>query len=432
MGLKSSLKITLTALKKIEPKEKPFRVWDTELKNFYIRVQPTGRMTYYLHYRTSEGKPKQYVIGSTDSLMPEQARDIAKRKAGEVANGVDIQEERAAMKNKAENTRKQLLGVFIAEQYEPWATTNTKTGARTVQSIRREFAPLLNNPMGSITEWNIEQWRTRQKKAGKAKSSINRELASLRGCLSRAVEWGVIESSPLHKTKMEKVNNQRTRYLTNEESHSLIKALDEREQQIREGRDSGNQWLQARGKQLRPALTGAFADHLKPMVIISLNTGLRRGELLGLQWKDINLQKRTLLVSESKSGKSRYVSLNNTAHEAMKGWKASSGNRSGHVFPNPRNNDKPLTTINTAWGNVLKAAQITGFNWHDLRHTFASRLAMAGTDLNTIRELMGHADIKMTLRYAHLAPEHKAAAVAALDSFHGDPSTESGEIKNAM
>jgi integrase len=75
-----------------------------------------------------------------------------------------------------------------------------------------------------------------------------------------------------------------------------------------------------------------------------------------------------------------------------------------------------LDDVKKSWYPVVKAAKLTGFRFHDLRHTFASKLVMLGIDLNTVRELLGHSDIKMTLRYAHLAPEHKAAAVAKLVS----------------
>lgn len=82
------------------------------------------------------------------------------------------------------------------------------------------------------------------------------------------------------------------------------------------------------------------------------------------------------------------------------------------VFPGK--NGEKLKSVKKAWANILKLAQIKNFRWHDLRHHFASKLAMGGVDLNTIRELLGHSDIQMTLRYAHLAPQHKAKAVAVL------------------
>ena len=94
-------------------------------------------------------------------------------------------------------------------------------------------------------------------------------------------------------------------------------------------------------------------------------------------------------------------------------WRIVSGNSRGLVFCNQEG--KKFTDVKKAWGAIKEAAKIKNFRWHDMRHHFASRLVMEGVDLNTVRELLGHADIKMTLRYAHLAPEHKARAVEKLD-----------------
>ena len=115
----------------------------------------------------------------------------------------------------------------------------------------------------------------------------------------------------------------------------------------------------------------------------------------------------------SKSGQTRYVPLNSEAVEALRSWKTMVADISGYVFAG-REDGEPLDDVKKAWLPVVRLAKIDGFTFHDLRHTFASKLVMAGVDLNTVRELLGHADIKMTLRYAHLAPEHKAAAVAKL------------------
>ncbi len=99
---------------------------------------------------------------------------------------------------------------------------------------------------------------------------------------------------------------------------------------------------------------------------------------------------------------------NKIAKSALINWLNDTNNQ-GYVFKGV--DEQPIKDIKKAWSNLLKAAKITDFRLHDLRHHFASKLVMVGVDLNTVRELMGHSNLKMTLRYAHLAPEHKAAAV---------------------
>ena len=109
-------------------------------------------------------------------------------------------------------------------------------------------------------------------------------------------------------------------------------------------------------------------------------------------------------AAAAKSGKSRHIPLNNEAMMVLEQWQRQQP--AGRLFP--------VRSFKTAWGALMAAAEIDGFRWHDMRHDFASKLVMAGVDLNTVRELMGHADLKMTLRYAHLAPAHLAEAVAKL------------------
>lgn len=167
-----------------------------------------------------------------------------------------------------------------------------------------------------------------------------------------------------------------------------------------------------------PELVDEYTDFLKPLVLVALNTGMRRGELFNLQWKDVDLNNALLTVegevSGSKSETTRHIPLSNEALRALQAWKIQAP-KNDIVFPSPKSGGR-LDNIKTSWGNLIRDSKITAFRFHDLRHTFASNLVMGGVDLNTLRELLGHKTIEMTLRYAHLAPEHKAAAVAVLNA----------------
>lgn len=227
----------------------------------------------------------------------------------------------------------------------------------------------------------------------------------------------MIDTHPLgRKVKPLKLDSPgMVRYLSDDEERRLRNALRERDTLIRARRASANQWRSARDLALLDDLFGkAYADHLEPIVLLTVNTGLRRGELFNLQWRDINVPGRMLTVrgAGAKSGETRHIPLNNEAHDVLKCWQEQSKG-DGYVFPAA--DGGRLDNVKKAWTGLLDAAQISNFRFHDLRHHFASRLVMAGVDLNAVRELMGHADLKMTLRYAHLAPEHKAAAVAMLN-----------------
>lgn len=156
-----------------------------------------------------------------------------------------------------------------------------------------------------------------------------------------------------------------------------------------------------------------FTDYLAPMVLVALNTGMRRGELFGLQWEHVNLAGKLLTITagNAKSRKARHLPLNTEALDVLTRWQRQ-GEGTGLVFPSATGGR--MDNINTSWGGIVADAKLADFRFHDLRHTFASKLVMAGVDLNTVRELLGHADIAMTLRYAHLAPDKLAEAVARL------------------
>ncbi|MBU2877711.1 site-specific integrase [Aliiglaciecola lipolytica] len=428
-------KITISSIKALVVDDK--RVNDTEVPGFHALISPKGKITFYLYYRYN-GKQVNYKLGIYGEITPSQARDLAKAKAGEVANGVDIQAVKKTAREDTKLAKLTKLESFLDEKYLPWLETrNEKTAARIVKSIKTGFPNLLTSQLSTINAWTIEKWRNEKRKTGIKPATINGYVNSLKGAMSRAVEWGLIPNHDLSKVKALRVDNAVVRFLDKMEEQELLATLQKRDKRIKDERETANLFRQQRGYPLLLELRDCnYADHLEPIIIIAMNTGLRKGELLSLRWENVNLVNDVLTISGSnaKSGKTRYVPLNQNAKQAFKNWLADVNQAkaidtplaltdtkgvneiakaNGYVFEGENGNH--ITDIKKCWGNLLEEAGITKFRFHDLRHHFASKLVMAGADLNTVRELLGHSNLDMTLRYAHLAPEHKAIAVSLLN-----------------
>lgn len=377
---------------------------DDKLPGFVLRVRKSGRHSYRINY----ARGKWHTIGKAGVMKPKQARDQAKILLGRAAGGEDLQ----AWSKRAKAAT---LREYLTHVYRPWAKTNTKSGDQmTGRLLSTIDADILNKQLPKVSAWLIEKWRSKRLKAGRAPNTVNREVAALKAALNRAVEWGVLDANPMAKVKMLKTDTKgRVRFLSEAEETRLRAALAARDADARDARRRTNLWRRERGYPLMPEIPAdGYADYLTPMVLLALNTGMRRGELFKLRWDDVDLPRRNLTVhgASAKSATTRHIPLNPEAVTVLENWRPGKG----LVFAGDEG--RPLVTIKTAWANLMKASGITGFRFHDLRHTFASKLVMAGVDLNTVRELLGHADLTMTLRYAHLAPEHKHAAVALLSA----------------
>jgi integrase len=404
----------IALVKQLRPGSKPFEVRDTRVRGLLLRVQPSGAMTYYVEY----GRGKRISLGRSEVIVPDKARERARDILERARWGEDPMEARRL-------ARAHTLRSFIDEVYKPWAEANIRTAAPTVARLKASFAEHLDKKLGDLTPWIVERWRATRLKAGTKASTINRDLDDLKSSLTKAAAWGLIESNPIATVKRSRVDVLRApRFLSADEETRLRRALDDREERVRCERDSANAWRAERGYDTFPDLRQcAFADHLKPIVLVSLHTGMRRGELFALTWQsvDLNVGRITVHGTTAKSGTTRHIPLNSEALTVLLGWRQTveyvrgigcSRPLEGLVFPGRYG--ETLNNVRRSWEGVLGAAEITRFRWHDMRHSFASKLVMGGVDLNTVRELLGHSDYKMTQRYAHLAPEHKAAAVAKL------------------
>lgn len=413
-------KLTERFLKAINLQEKPYEVVDTEINGFRLRVEPTGILTYYLVYRTTNGIKKRYRLGRHGAITVTQARDLAKQFSAKAVSGEDIQAKKKRARSEKDKTKSRTLGKFIEQHYAPWVTVERKTGLETLKRLNANFSELMNLSLEELSPLLVEKWNAEQRKRGKAPATINRDVVALKAVLSKAVDWGWLETSPLIKLKPLRTDDRaKVRYLNEDEEKRLLDALEARDRLIISRRTSGNRWRAKRGHPLLPRLDGeVYPDYLTPMVLLAMHTGLRRGELFSLSWEHVDLNKATVTVAgdKAKSGKTRHIPLNSTALYALKARKKQRPEH-GLVFPSKDGNQ--MNNVRKAWANLLKDSDINNFRWHDLRHHFASRLVMAGVDLNTVRELLGHSELTTTLRYAHLAPEHKAEAVARLVNFSG-------------
>jgi integrase len=277
----------------------------------------------------------------------------------------------------------------------------------------------MSQPIEDLSSIELEQWRTKRMREGRKAATINRLMVALKASVNWAVSHDLIKENPLARLGRlkETDSNVKVRYLSDDERERLMTALDGREKRIRDDRHSHNEHLSKREKETMPELNGKFADYLKPMVLISLYSGLRRGSLFGLKWNDIDFFTRTMTIrpDNSKPEKALQLPMNTVVFETLTAWKEQNlpVEDDSLIFPSPVSGGE-LNNVKKSWANLLKDARINNFRWHDMRHDFASQLVMKGVDLNTVRELMGHADMKMTMRYAHLAPSSKLRAVEVL------------------
>ncbi|MNF85326.1 Tyrosine recombinase XerD [compost metagenome] len=365
---------------------------------------PSGHMSYMVTW----ARNKNVTLGRVGKMTLDQARQEAARYLAEAHE----HGEPLAVAQDRKGSASPTLRDFIDGTYLPWFKAHHRGHAKTMHTLSTCFEPIMSRRLVEITGRDLEQLRTAWLKAGNKPSTANRKMGTISGVFSRAVDWNYLDASPLDKVKALKVDTKgRIRYLSQDEAKALREALDAREERMRAERDSANRWRTERKREPMADLRAVtFTDHLKPMVLLTLNTGLRRGELFNLRWHDVDLLGRTLTVAGegTKTTETRHIPLNAEALATLTAWKEQS-EPTGYVFPGQ--DGERMTDVKTAWLELLKTASVEDFRWHDMRHDFASRLVMAGVPLNTVRDLLGHSDIKMTLRYAHLAPESKAAAV---------------------
>ncbi len=420
----TTARITQATVRKLTTADAARDVHDASVRGLVVRVRPSGAKTWLVRLKDPNkrhpktGRPVWYwwTLGSADVLTPEQARGLAKTAIGQAASGHDPR--KASTEARARAKRSITLAHFLDEDYGPWVTENRKTGALTLARVRAVFADLLATTLSDLAPFAIERWRTARLKAGITPSTINRDLVALKAALSKAVEWNRLPVHPLVSVKRSRVDARgAVRFLSPDEETRLLAALDARDADRRAARKTANTWRQERAHPPLTEFTG-YTHLLNPMVRVAMHTGLRFGELANLRWQDVTLDAHNATITVhgdgAKSGQTRHVPLHDVVRDVLKAWRPASADGADFVFPGK--DGARLVDVKTAWGQLLKRASIEDFRFHDLSHHFASRLVQGGADLNVVRDLLGHRDFAMTLRYAHLAPDNRRLAVERLVS----------------
>jgi integrase len=289
-----------------------------------------------------------------------------------------------------------LLDKYIVEHAIPNKAPST---VRSDRGLAREMKKFFGDtPLSDVTPRLLTEYRSMCRGKGLAPSSINQRRTLLRHAFKLAIrEWEWVKDNPVDRVGREKVNNARDRWLTIDQENRLI--------------ESSVAYLACRGNDKIPTYW------LQEIVVFALNTGMRQDEILSLVGSHVDLFRRTVTVVRSKNGEKRTIPLSIRAFELLKVKVKGMDSSSGFVFASEARTKIDHRNLRRAFYEALKRAEIDNFRFHDLRHTFATRLAQAGVDLYKIAKLLGHKDIKMTQRYSHHYPESLRDGVAVLDKI---------------
>lgn len=340
----------------------------------FSRAKKDGTTQYGIMYTGPDGKRVREIIGPTLTL----ARKVLVSRKAEIAEG----------RYNFPTKKKTPTFLEFSADYLNHARQHKRSWRRDSGIVAKLVEFFGTKRLDQITTWDVQRYAAKSAETIK-KATVNRETSIMRRMFNLAIEWEQIEKNPAA-----------AKGIVFREPDRSIYPLSDAEQD---------------------ALLLACPSHLFPIVAMALNTGLRKGELLALDWADVDLVRGALVVRQSKSGRVRHVPLNSAAVDALRRIE---GPRQGRVFCFK---GRPIAdNINRSFGRARRNAGLERVvkdehgrrqvwpRFHDLRHTFATSVVLGGTDLVTARDLLGHANVATTQRYSHPTPDSKRRAVDCL------------------
>ncbi len=343
--------------------------------------------TYYIRFKDKDGRDVKLRVGKlSKGITPEYCAKVLRDKEAEYLE--------KRYKTRREREKEELtLEDFIEQHYLPWAKTNKKAWADDEQRYRCWIKPHLGGiPMKNISHFHLEKLRKAMKDEGKAPQTIKHALCVIRHAYNKAFSWGLYNgTNPIKGFKMPSVKgNKRQRFLSFKEAKALLEELKKVSKQTHDE------------------------------ALVSLHCGLRFGEIASLKWADVDFENETLHIKDTKGGEDRHVYITPQVKEMLIERVTPKARPTDLIFPDTKGN--PKRAVSKAF---FRAVERLGLNdgiedprdkvvFHTLRHTFASWLAIQGTPILTLKELMGHKSLSMTERYSHLMPDQKRAAIKGL------------------
>ncbi len=335
----------------------------------YLRTYRSGRSCWTIEYRDENGKRIQKALADVQSR--EEAVFFLQKKVAEVFD----------FKHRIERRREKIGFKTFAESFvEDYMMTARRNFRPDVWRLHKLCDYFKDAELRAITPLAIERFRKERLKAGNSKSTCNRFLALLKRMFNVAIEEGYAEENPVQKVKLySEKDTLKERILTEDEERRIMETC---------------------------------SDPLRPIVVVALNTGMRKAEILNLKWSQVDFKARRIIVEKTKSGKARFIPMNDVLFNELCRLKSGSG-QSSFVFFNPETG-KPYVDMKKGFKTACRRAGISNLRFHDLRHSFASRLVEKGVDIETVRDLLGHHSITVTQRYTHSTDDRKRAAVELL------------------
>ena len=272
------------------------------------------------------------------------------------------------------------------KQYLTYSRVNKRSWKRDEQFLKKLGLSFAGKRLSAITPEMIENYKAKRSQEV-SKATVNRELSCLRHMFNLAIKWGKAGFNPLGKVKFFKEGPWEMRILSREEERLLLEKA---------------------------------VDHLKPMIVCAVNTGMRKGEILGLTWDKVDIVNGVITVMKTKNGEMRKIPMNKVLKSLFQQLRAVG--RSDYVFCH--RDGSPFLKAENGFRAAVKRAGIGHCRFHDLRHTFATRLVQLGVDLVTVKEILGHKSITTTMRYAHPTSKHKQWAVEMLNMMSPEEEAE--------